>query len=61
MSRPKLFEIPLPEIKAGGRYITMSEGQWDALLSEAYQRFWILIEVNEDERPVRAYQMQASQ
>lgn len=36
--------------------ITMSEGQWDALLATAYEEGWILLEVNDKEFPVRAYQ-----
>lgn len=34
--------------------ITMGSGQWDAMLSAAYQAGWILLEI-EGERPVRAY------
>ena len=38
----------------GARIITMSPGQWDAMLDEAYSRGWTLLEI-EDELPVRAY------
>jgi hypothetical protein len=33
----------------------MSRGQWDSLLSDAYERGWILLELDENEKPVRAY------
>lgn len=39
----------------GTRVITMSEGQWDALLSAAYEQGWTLLELDEHEQPVRAY------
>ena len=39
-----------------GCVITMSPGQWDGLLSAAYERGWVLIEIDEHEQPVRAYQ-----
>lgn len=35
--------------------ITMSEGQWDSILSAAYERGWILLELNDNEQPVRAF------
>ena len=38
-----------------GLMITMSSGQWDALLAAAYEQGWILLELDDDERPVRAY------
>jgi hypothetical protein len=36
----------------------MSPGQWDATLSRAYADGWILLELDEREVPVRAYQRQ---
>jgi hypothetical protein len=39
----------------GARIITMDTGQWDALLSAAYEQGWILLEVDDNEVPVRAY------
>jgi hypothetical protein len=36
--------------------ITMSVGQWDNTLSAAYQAGWILLELDDNEVPVRAYQ-----
>jgi len=41
---------------AGRVTMTMGEGQWDALLEAAYDQDCVLIEVDDDERPVRAYQ-----
>ena len=35
--------------------MTMSEGQWDGLLAAAYEHGWILLELDADERPMRAY------
>jgi hypothetical protein len=35
--------------------VTMSEGQWDALLAAAYEQDAILLEVDTNEMPVRAY------
>jgi hypothetical protein len=37
------------------RMMTMSDGQWDPLLSAAYEQGWILLELDEKEQPVRAY------
>lgn len=42
--------------RPGQRVMTMSVGQWDALLAAAYERGWILLELDAKERPVRAYQ-----
>jgi hypothetical protein len=36
--------------------VTMSVGQWDPLLASAYALGWVLLELDADERPVRAYQ-----
>jgi hypothetical protein len=38
------------------RIMTMSSGQWDALLAAAYEDGWVLLEVDEHETPVKAYQ-----
>lgn len=58
MIRPLLNEIELdrlfPLISAGV-VVTMSEGQWDALLEAAYDQGFILLELDDHERPVRAY------
>jgi hypothetical protein len=60
--RPKLREVALADVlpaRPGRCYITCSPGQWDAWLSGAYAAGWILLELNEDEEPVRAYQAPA--
>ena len=36
--------------------ITMSVGQWDGALAAAYETGWILLELDDNEVPVRAYQ-----
>jgi hypothetical protein len=33
----------------------MAADQWDKVLARAYREGWVLLEVDEDERPVRAY------
>jgi hypothetical protein len=40
---------------APARLMTMGVGQWDAALSAAYEQGWLLLELDEDEKPVRAY------
>ena len=62
MKRPKLIKTDLRKFLADslngekpGCFITMSPGQWDALLSTAYDRGWTLLELDDDERPVAAY------
>ena len=39
----------------GTLVVTMSEGQWDGLLAAAYADGWILLELDDNEVPVRAY------
>lgn len=59
VKRPKLCEVPLGAVlppKPGRCYCTMSEGQWDTLLETAYQLGWVLLELDEDEHVLRAYQ-----
>ncbi len=62
MKRPELNEIPLHSAIAklldggGGLAITMSPGQWDALLDEGYNRNALLLEIDQNEQPVKAYQ-----
>jgi hypothetical protein len=34
----------------------MSPGQWDALLDEGYNRGALLLEIDQNEQPVKAYQ-----
>lgn len=59
MRRPDLTEIELSETILGGGKpalnITMSIGQWDELLQAAYDSGAILIELDRQERPIRAY------
>ena len=62
-TRRDLRPVPLDDAFAalaghrGGQLIvTMSEGQWDVLLSVAYKAGAILLELDEREQPVRAYQ-----
>jgi alkanesulfonate monooxygenase SsuD/methylene tetrahydromethanopterin reductase-like flavin-dependent oxidoreductase (luciferase family) len=51
-----LTPFPLAEVIAPGQpVITMSEGQWDATLAAAYADGWILLELDDTERPIRAY------
>lgn len=38
--------------------MTVSRGQWDALIESAYKRGWVLLEMDENEKAVRAYQKQ---
>jgi hypothetical protein len=33
----------------------MSVGQWDSILAGAYWAGWVLLELDEDEKPVRAF------
>jgi hypothetical protein len=53
-----LHPIPLREVvplRPGTRVMTMVPGEWNALLAAAYERGWTLVEVDDDDRPVRAY------
>lgn len=54
--RPPLQKIPWPE-EMKGVMVTMSVGQWDALLWSFYKAGAILLELDENEQPVQAYQM----
>lgn len=59
MTRPILHEIPMSEAIGMSEpcvYVTMSSGQWDALLERAYLEGTTLIELNE-ELPVRAFRL----
>ncbi len=58
MTTPPLNEIPIASAippHPGRCYITMSPGQWDTLLRVAYDEGWILLEIDDHERPVRAF------
>lgn len=57
-TRSDVRRIPLSDAvppRPGVLYITMAVGQWDATLAAAYDAGWTLLEMNDDERPVRAY------
>ena len=61
MKRPAdLRSIPLATvlpIRPGlGEMITMARDQWDGLLSAAYADGWVLLEMDEQDQPVKAYQ-----
>ena len=56
MKRPKLTEVSMNRIKESRLIITMSPGQWDALLEAAYDQGAILLEIDEHDHPVKAYQ-----
>jgi hypothetical protein len=55
MKRPVLDQVELNKAKTCKLIITMSPGQWDALLQGVYDAGGVLIEI-EEEIPVRAYQ-----
>ena len=65
MRRPELNKVPLASALAflhkpgvGHCFITISVGQWDRLLQEAYERGWTLLELDRKERPIAAYKRQ---
>jgi hypothetical protein len=56
--RPKLRSVPLADVlpvRPGVCYCTMSEGQWDTLLQAAYDLHFVLLELDDEERLLRAY------
>jgi len=59
MKRPVLNEVPLSTniLEKPGVSITMSTGQWDCLLQAGYEAGFLLIELDENERPVKAYRI----
>lgn len=59
MKRPPLHPIPLDSVRflPGTLTFTMSVGQWDALLAEAYRRGHTLLELDANEKPVAAYRL----
>jgi len=56
--RPPLRRIPLAEgwVRPGVVTITMSVGQWDALLQASYDAGFLLLELDDKERPIALYQ-----
>jgi len=59
MRRPELNEVPLSSTMLGAGKpsvnVTMSVGQWDSLLQAAYDAGYNLIELDDNEIPMRAY------
>lgn len=59
-ARPPLRAIPLSQVLPLGvrpdLYVTMSQGQWDETLAGLYAVGAVLLELDDDERPVAAYQ-----
>jgi hypothetical protein len=59
MSRAPIYRdlraVPLSEAFTNNCVMTMSIGQWDAMLAAAYERGWTLLELDDSERPIRAY------
>jgi hypothetical protein len=57
MTRPHLHEIPLAEVRIGpkSRIVLMSTGQWDPMLEALYAEGWVLMELDGNDLPVRAY------
>jgi hypothetical protein len=62
LDRPNLMPYSLAAAMAamtghrpGALIITMSIGQWDTMLAVAYEQGWLLVELDDDEMPVRAY------
>jgi hypothetical protein len=56
IKRPVLNEIPLAGIMLKPSVIvTMSIGQWDGLLAAAYDHGAVLLELDDNETPIRAY------
>lgn len=52
-----LNEIPLSDALGVRplRIVTMSCGQWDTALAALYDAGWVLLELDEDEQPRRAF------
>lgn len=58
MNRPILRPYPLAEalqFRPGTVVMTMSRGQWDATLAGGYEAGHILLELDDNEQPLRAY------
>ena len=54
--RKDLNKIPLDmTFKEGQKVITMSQGQWDTTLEEAYNLGFILLELDDSEIPIAMY------
>ena len=55
MKRPDLREVPLSSALQHGAVITVSEGQWDAPHQAFYDGGCTVLELDENERPIRAF------
>src|SRR5262249_39520428 len=60
--RPPLHPIPVSSVwppRRGLAYATMSMSQWDGILQAAYDAGFVLIELDDEERPVAAYRLRS--
>jgi hypothetical protein len=58
LARRFLRKVPLADVlpfRPGYCHATMSIGQWDTILAGAYLAGWVLLELDDDEKPVAAY------
>ena len=53
--RPFPLTDVLPLGRPGQLVMTMHTSQWDAMLAAAYQAGFILLELDDDEKPIAAY------
>lgn len=44
-------------VSSPGLHVTMSEGQWDTMLETSYEMGAVLIELDEDEEPIKFYKL----
>ena len=61
--RPALQRVPLPSVLTAIRgtvYVTMSIGQWDAFLRVSYEMGAVLLELDDEERPITAFRQRGS-
>lgn len=57
-NQPRLAEVSLATVwppRPGLSYMTLSPGQWDSTLDAAYQLGYILVEIDGNEQPSRAF------
>jgi len=56
--RKTLNRVPMADVlppRPGTCYATMLHGQWDDMLQVVYDLGFVLLELDNEERPVRAY------
>jgi hypothetical protein len=61
LARPRLREVPLEDVlpvRRGLAYVTLLADQWDGTLASAYSAGWVLLQLGDDEKPVKAHQRQ---